>query len=231
MILIASLLQGGPKKYFSSQSCVLQFFSIFFKWCWQQIWEILLSPIWVQLDYLQHRSTTKELKIIVEDPQNWFSRNASFLWETACWVSGGFLMVYSYILNILRIFAERWTMSAFVGICHTSCLPKFGHQTLNCPCIRYIVPAKIFPALPLCDKNWFCGKVHVDNFYPLLLSMASSWIHIGVKKSLPGLLSTPPEKYGKKNLKHNFQTKNKIECVFWTTLYFNNIVYSFIRDR
>ena len=70
------------------------------------------------------------------------------------------------------------TTVAFVGICHTSWLPKFGHQTLNCPSIRYIVPAKISPALPLC-QNWFCGKVHLDDFYPLLRSIALSWIHTG----------------------------------------------------
>ena len=73
-------------------------------------------------------------------------------------------------------------MSAFVLICHTSCLLKFGHQTLNCPSIRYIVPAKIFPALPLYQKNWFCGKVRFDDFYPLLRSTPSPWTHIGVKK-------------------------------------------------
>ena len=33
----------------------------------------------------------KKLKVIMEDPQNCFSQNASFLWETACWFSGGFL--------------------------------------------------------------------------------------------------------------------------------------------
>ena len=27
------------------------------------------------------------------------------------------------------------------------------HQMLNCPSIRYIAPAKIFSALPLCQKN------------------------------------------------------------------------------
>ena len=45
------------------------------------------------------------------------------------------------------------TIVAFVGIGHTSCLPKFGHQTLNCPSMGYIVPAKISPALLLCQKN------------------------------------------------------------------------------
>ena len=69
-----------------------------------------------------------------------------------------------------------------LGLCHTSCLSKFGHQTLNCPSIRYIVPAKISPALPLYQKNWFSDKVRLDDFYPLLRSVASTWIHIGVKR-------------------------------------------------
>ena len=81
------------------------------------------------------------------------------------------------------------TMSdlSFVSICLSIrklsiCLPKFGHQTLNCPSIRYIVPAKIFPVLPLCQKHWFCVKVRLDDFYPLLRSIPSIWIHIGVKR-------------------------------------------------
>ena len=69
-----------------------------------------------------------------------------------------------------------------LGLCHTSCLSKFGHKTLNCPSIRYIIPAKFSPALPLCQKNWFCGKVRLDDFYRLLRSLASTWIHIGVKR-------------------------------------------------
>ena len=79
-----------------------------------------------------------------------------------------------------------WTMLttvAFLGhLLHSSCFPKFGHQTLNCPSIRYIVRANIFPALPLCQKNWFCGKVRLDDIYRLLLSKLSSWIYIGVKR-------------------------------------------------
>ena len=55
--------------------------------------------------------------------------------------------------EILRNYAERSTISAFFSICHTSCLPKFDHQSLNCPSTRHIVPAKIFPALSLCQKN------------------------------------------------------------------------------
>ena len=73
-------------------------------------------------------------------------------------------------------------MLTFVGICHTSCLPNFGRQMVNCPSIRHIVPAKIFPALSLCQKNWFCSKVCCEDFYPLLRSIASSWIHIAVKR-------------------------------------------------
>ena len=33
----------------------------------------------------------KELKVIMEDPQNWCSWNTSFLWEAECWFSGGLL--------------------------------------------------------------------------------------------------------------------------------------------
>ena len=40
----------SPLFSFSYQSCVLHFFSIFFRWCRQQAWEILLTPIWIQLD-------------------------------------------------------------------------------------------------------------------------------------------------------------------------------------
>ena len=41
---------------FSSQSCALQFFSIFFRWCRKQAWEILLTPIWIQLDAILRSS-------------------------------------------------------------------------------------------------------------------------------------------------------------------------------
>ena len=67
-----------------------------------------------------------EVKVIMEDPQNWCSRNASFLWETLCWYSGGFLKELPQIVNILL---------------------KFGQQTLNCSSVRYIVPTKISPCI------------------------------------------------------------------------------------
>ena len=73
-------------------------------------------------------------------------------------------------------------MWPLLGISYTSCLPKFGHQTFNYPSVRYIVCAKNFSALPLCQKNWFCGKGRLDNIYRLLCSKSSSWIHIGVKR-------------------------------------------------
>ena len=89
----------------------------------------------------------------------------SFLWEKVCWFSGEFFKTFPQILNITRNYG--WAMSttvAYVVICHTSFLPKFGHQTLNCPSIRYIVHAKIFSALLLCQKNRFCSKVHLDDW-------------------------------------------------------------------
>ena len=109
-------------------------------------------------------------------------------------------------------------MSAFVLICHTSCLLKFSHQTLNCPSIRYIVPAKIFPALPLYQKNWFCGKVRFDYFYPLLRSTPSPWTHIGVKK-ISQACYLHHLKNMEKNWKTQFWDEKQIGYFFWTTLY------------
>ena len=79
--------------------------------------------------------------------------------------------------------------------------------------IRYIVPAKIFPALPLCQKNWFCGKVRLDDFYPLLHSKSSSWIHIGVKR-ISHACYLHDLKNVEKNVKHNFGMKKKIGSFF-----------------
>ena len=68
---------------------------------------------------------------------------------------------------------------------------------MNCPSIRYIVPVKISFALSLCQKNWFCGKVCLDDFYLLLCSKSSSWIHIGVKKNPQACCLDHLKKYGK----------------------------------
>ena len=114
-----------------------------------------------------------------------------------------------------------WTMSttmAFVGICHTSCLPKFGHQTLNCPSIRYIVLAKTSPAFQLCQKNWFCGKVCLDDFYLLLHSKSSSWIHIGIKR-ISQACCLHHLKDMEKNCKGQLWDEKQNRALFWTTLY------------
>ena len=125
---------------------------------------------------------------------------------------------FPVILNILRNCAERWTMSAFVGICHTPYLLKFGYQTLNCPSIRHIASAKIFPALSLCQKNWFCSKVRVDDFYSLLLSIASSWIHIGVKR-VSQACYLHLLKYMKKKCKTQLWDEKQNRVLFWVNLY------------
>ena len=79
-------------------------------------------------------------------------------------------------------FEQCWPLWSLWGICYTSCFLKLGHQTLNCTSVRYNLPAKISPALPLFQKNCFCGKVRLDDFYRLLYSKSSNWIHIGLKR-------------------------------------------------
>ena len=112
---------------------------------------------------------------------------------------------------------ELWRKMNNLGLCHTSCFSKFVHQTLNFPSIRYIVPAKISPALPLCQKNWFCGKLRLDDFYPLLRNVASTWMHI-VSKESPRPAVYTIWKIWKKIVKHNFGMKNKIGSFFRATL-------------
>ena len=160
-------------------------------------------------------------KVIMEDPQNWCCQNSSFLWETASWFIGGFLKAFPRILNIFKNYC--WTMSttlAFVNICHTFCLLKFGHQTLNCPSIRYIVPPKpkILREFPLCQRNWFCGKVHVNDFYSLLRSRASIIGSILVSKETPRTAVCTTWKIWEKVIKHKFWMKSKLRRLFWTTL-------------
>ena len=116
-------------------------------------------------------------------------------------------------------FEQCWSLWPLQGICYTPSLPKFGHQTLNFPSVSYIVPAKISPALPLCQKNWFCGKVRLDDFYRLLCSKSSSWTHIGVKR-ISQACCLHHLKNMEKTVKHNFGMKKTTGCFFWTTLYF-----------
>ena len=104
------------------------------------------------------------------------------------------------------------------GICYTSCLQKFGHQMVNCPSVRYIVSAKIYPASRLCRENWFCGKVLLEDCYRLLCSKSPSWIHIGVKR-ISQTCCLHHLKNMERNLKRNFGMEKKIGRFFRTTRY------------
>ena len=76
---------------------------------------------------------------------------------------------------------------------------------------------QIFPALPLCQKNWFCGKVRLDDFYPLLRSIASTWIHIGVKR-ISQACCLHHLKNMEKNCKTQFWDEKQNRALFWATL-------------
>ena len=212
MVNIVQILQIQQARVIFNPLTVTDIFPICFWFCF-----ILISLPLQDLDFVR-----KVLKVIMKDPQNWCSRNASFLWRTACWFSGksSWRSRKFWIFSGIMPNDER---SRFASIC----LPKFGHQTLNCPSIRYIVPAKIFPALPLCQKNWFCGKVRLDDFYPLLRSIASTWIHIDVKRISQACCLHHLKNMEKSFVKHNFGTKNKMGCFFWATLY-STYMYSII---
>ena len=194
-IMLYRVAKKAPYFIFHPKVVFYIFFSIFFRWCRQQAWEIILTPIWIQLDDLLRsnrqpaiieayfatksvlltvamqerfwqgqctwqkdsskfggqisgdrkcsrcptKSTVvnivqivqiqqarvifnpltdiftkcfsfcfilislppqdlnfvkKELKVIMEDPQNWCSQNASFFWKTKCWFSGEILMAF-----------------------------------------------------------------------------------------------------------------------------------------
>ena len=145
-------IQGGPKKvpYFVFHPKVVfyNFFSILFRWCRQQAWEIILTSIWIQLDAILQSSEWKSLRRTL--PQNQF---AAKFWGTG--------------------------------------------TAANVGSIRYTVPAKISPALPLCQKNWHCGKVRLDDSYRLLHSKLSSWIHIGIDRISQACCLNHLKKYAK----------------------------------
>ena len=149
----------------------------------------------------------------MEDPHNWCPRNATFLWEMECWFSGGFLKALLQFLNILR--NDGWTMSttvAFVGICRASCLRSLATK-------RWIVllSGKLF--LPKCLLHCHCVrtdfviKVRLNDFYPLLNSIASSWIHISVKRISQGCCLYHLKNMGK-NCKAQLWDENKIGRFF-----------------
>ena len=81
-----------------------------------------------------------------------------------------------------------WTIWMSTTVAFVGHLPHFLSSKIwspnveLCPSIRYTVPAKISPEFPLCQKNWFCGKACLNDFYPLLHSKSSSWIHISIKR-------------------------------------------------
>ena len=85
------------------------------------LWSACLSKIWILL--------SKGFQVIM-DSQNWCSRNARFLWQTACWFSGGLRKVFPQTMS---------TTVVFVGICHTSChkmwppnVELFYYQVYSC---------------------------------------------------------------------------------------------------
>ena len=119
-------------------------------------------------------------------------------------------------------FERCWPLWPLWGICYTSCLLKFGHQTLNWPSIRYTVSDKIFLALPLCQKNWFCGKVRLDDIYRLLRSKSSSWIHIVVKR-ISQACCLHHLKNIEKNCKTQLWDEKQNRALFWATLWIKTI--------
>ena len=119
-------------------------------------------------------------------------------------------------------FEWRQPLRPLWGICHTSCLPKFGHQTLNCIIIRCTVPGKNHSCISAVSDELICGKVCLENFYPLLHSKSASWIHIGIKRISQACCLHHLKNMGK-NVKHNFE----IGCFFRTTLYMLERLISF----
>ena len=152
----------------------------------------------------------------MEDPENLCSWNASFLWERVCWFPGRFLKALAQILNILRdygwfqplwplwasatllVFRNLATKRWIVLLWGTLFLPK---SLLHCRCVR---------------RTDFVAKgatIFINDFYLLLCSIASSWIHINLKKSYCLHL-----KNMKKHCEIQLWEENKIEHLFWTTL-------------
>ena len=76
---------------------------------------------------------------------------------------------------------------------------------------------KISPPFLLCQKNWICGKVCLNDFCLLLHSKLSSWIHIIIKRICQACC-LHHLKNMEKIVKQNFGMKNKIGHFFWTTL-------------
>ena len=129
------------------------------------------------------------LKFILEDPQNWWFRNPKFLWETACWFSGELLKSFRFWLN--KVDHLYW---------HLLTIPvsqNLATKRSVCPSINYFALAKFSPVLSLCQKYGLCGKVDLNNFYPLLPCILSSLIHVGVKRISQACCLHHLKNYGK----------------------------------
>ena len=71
------------------------------------------------------------------------------------------------------------------GLCGTSATLAVSQNLATKHWIIFLSGTLFLPKSLLhccCQKNWFCGKVCLNDFYPLLRSKSSSWIHIGVKR-------------------------------------------------
>ena len=109
-------MQGGPKKapYFVFYPKVVfyNFFSIFFRWCRQQAWEIILAPIWIQVDAILHSSRQKSLRLTL--PQNqffWHSGNAGkILAGTIYMIEGQFYVWWPNFGRQMLTFRTEWQM-------------------------------------------------------------------------------------------------------------------------
>ena len=78
-----------------------------------------------------------------------------------------------------------WTMlttAAFLGYLPHFLSPEIWPSNVELSFYQVHCSCQNLPAFPLCQKNWFCGKVCLDGFYPLLRSKSSSWIHIVIKR-------------------------------------------------
>ena len=142
-------------------------------------------------DFPENQYTFFHKKLAFQEDQFWgFSMMTLSSFLTKFWSCRGKLIkikqnkkhFVKISVNRLKMTLTCWIWTMLTTVAFVGHLLHFLSQTLNCPSIRYIVPAKIYPALPLCQKNWFCGKVRLDDFYRLLRSKSSSWIYPGVKR-------------------------------------------------
>ena len=121
----------------------------------------------------------------------------------ACWIwiNWTMLTTVAFVWHLLHLLSrEIWLPNV-----------KLTFYQVHCSC-------QISPALLLCQKNWFCGKARLENFYTLLHSKSFMSIHIGVKR-----ISQVCCLVHLRNMKKNYKTQLWVEkqnrVLFWTTLY------------